>query len=155
MEGRRDRSAAVRLGRLAPREETCMAHSNRASPTIAALLRSAEAGKQLTRARIERGKAEALRLIKENEGVDPANGGRLSQAEVYRLGGVDPTILGGKVHRETTRVELNSWLQQMARIAKLWFGRHYTKRSWIPSQSSNLSLRKRGRSWPHARPSWS
>lgn len=92
-----------------------MTHSNRASPTIAALLRSAEAGKQLTRARIERGKAEALRLIKENDGIYPANGGRLSQAEVCRLGGVDPTILGGKAHRETTRVELNSWLQQMAR----------------------------------------
>lgn len=81
---------------------------------VAALIQSAAARKQKTKEKIERGKAEALRLIKENDGIYPANGGRLTQAEVCRLGGVDPTILGGKPHRETTRVELNSWLDQVS-----------------------------------------
>ena len=91
-----------------------MTPPDRDSPAITALIQYAAARKQETKAKIERGKAEALRLIKENDGIYPANGGRLTQAEVCRLGGVDPTILGGTAHRKTTRVELNSWLDQVS-----------------------------------------
>lgn len=69
--------------------------------------------KRITIEKIEKGKGEALRLIKEHSGLYPGNGGRLSQAEVCRLAGVDPSLLGQPAHRSTTREDLNRWLQQV------------------------------------------
>lgn len=67
----------------------------------------------LTVKKIEKGKSEALRLIREHEGLYPGNGGRLSQAEICRLSGVAPSLLGQPAHRSSTRVDLNVWLRQV------------------------------------------
>jgi hypothetical protein len=56
-------------------------------------------------------------LIKENDGIYPRNGGRLSQAEICRLAGINPTLLGQPAHKHTTRSELNSWLRSVANEA--------------------------------------
>jgi hypothetical protein len=65
--------------------------------------------------KIEDGKAEALRLIREHDGLYPRNSGRLSQAELCRLAGVDPALLGQPAHRSTTRADLNDWLRDIRR----------------------------------------
>lgn len=88
--------------------------SDRRTSAAEALARAAKARRQETIEKLERGKAAALRMIAENDGVYPSNGGRLSQAEVCRLSDVDPTILSGAAHRDTTRDELNDWLKRVA-----------------------------------------
>ncbi len=82
---------------------------------IEALAVSASQRRGDTLAKLEAGKAEALRLIKEHRGIYPHNKGRLSQAEVCRLGGFDSALLGQLTHRYTTRPALNKWLESTQR----------------------------------------
>jgi hypothetical protein len=81
--------------------------------------------------KIEMAKSEALRLVEENEGIYPYNSGRLDQAEICRLAGVRPALLGQNRHKEETRPNLNTWLENvnkdlvrgMYRIRKVVTGR--------------------------------
>ncbi|CAN7721119.1 hypothetical protein LJR009_002307 [Bosea sp. LjRoot9] len=82
--------------------------------------------KRATIQKLEKGKAEALRLILEHDGLYPGNGGRLSQAELCRLAGVDPSLLGQPAHRSTTRVDLNDWLRKIRR--DMVTGKHRVRR---------------------------
>lgn len=60
---------------------------------------------------------KAMRAIEQdiatNEGLYPYNGGRLSQAEVCRRAGVLNRSLQGKKHKDTTRVEVETWLKRV------------------------------------------
>lgn len=95
---------------------------NNSAVLAAAALRK----KEETIQKIEKGKAEALRLIREHDGLYPGNGGRLSQAELCRLAGVDPSLLGQRTHRSTTRADLNDWLKKIRR--DLVTGKHRVRR---------------------------
>lgn len=57
--------------------------------------------------------------IEKTEGVYPFNGGRLSLKEVCRRANVHDITLMGKLHRDSTKVEIQSWLSRIneSRIA--------------------------------------
>lgn len=51
--------------------------------------------------------------IEENEGIYPFNGGALSAREVCRRASVSHQTLQGKLHKDTTRDEVNSWIKRI------------------------------------------
>lgn len=65
---------------------------------------------QIVRTRLQRTMKDIEDELERNDNIYPHNGGRLSQAEVCRRAGVEQVTLQGPAHKETTRVEVNSWL---------------------------------------------
>lgn len=57
--------------------------------------------------------------IEAHDGLYPFNKGRLTQAEVCRRAGVSNVTLQGRLHKLTTKVEVDVWIQRASRgIAK-------------------------------------
>jgi len=53
--------------------------------------------------------------IGKNEGIYPFHSGRLSLSEVCRRAGVHKVTVQGKLHRESTKVHIESWLTRVKR----------------------------------------
>lgn len=57
--------------------------------------------------------------IAENHGIYPFNYGRVTQSELCRRADVKKATLQNPVHKDTTRVEIMAWLDEMAaRLAR-------------------------------------
>jgi chromosome segregation ATPase len=52
--------------------------------------------------------------IETNHGVYPFNHGRVTQSELCRRADVKKATLQNSVHKDTTRVEIMAWLDQLA-----------------------------------------
>lgn len=48
--------------------------------------------------------------ISQNDGIYPQNRGRINQAEVCRRAGVSKITLQGKLHKETSKLEVDAWV---------------------------------------------
>ena len=64
-------------------------------------------------AKLKKAMREIEQDIATNDGLYPYNAGRLSQAEVCRRAGVLNRSLQGKKHKDTTRVDVETWRKRV------------------------------------------
>lgn len=77
------------------------------------LMASAKARSEQVVEKIKAAKATIEDEIEANDGIYPYNAGRVTQAEVCRRAGVKNVTLQGKIHKTTTKVELDRWLAEL------------------------------------------
>ena len=80
---------------------------------VSPLVTSAKSRTKEFLAKIERAKTAVELDVERNEGVYPLNGGRLSLEEVCRRAGFRAVALHGPKHKETTRRDLQAWLDRL------------------------------------------
>lgn len=77
------------------------------------LLANARARSSAFTAKLERAMRKMELEIEHNEGIYPLNGGRVSIAELCRRADVSDITLHTKVHRNTTRMFVQRWIDQI------------------------------------------
>ena len=64
-------------------------------------------------ARLRRAMREIEEDVRQNDGVYPLNHGRVTQSELCRRADVKKATLQNSVHKDTTRVEITAWLDEL------------------------------------------
>jgi hypothetical protein len=64
-------------------------------------------------ARLHRAMRDIEEEVLQNEGVYPLNHGRVTQSELCRRADVKKATLQNSVHKDTTRVEITDWLNNL------------------------------------------
>ena len=64
-------------------------------------------------ARLHRAMREIEQDVRQNDGVYPLNHGRVTQSELCRRADVKKATLQNSVHKDTTRVEITAWLDEL------------------------------------------
>lgn len=72
--------------------------------------------------------------IDENDGIYPLQGGRLSLSEVCRRAGVHKVTMQGSIHRETSKAEVENWIQRLK--ASLITGRKSVRKT-VTARANN------------------
>ena len=64
-------------------------------------------------ARLHRAMREIEEDVRQNDGLYPLNHGRVTQSELCRRADVKKATLQNSVHKDTTRVEITAWLDEL------------------------------------------
>ena len=64
-------------------------------------------------ARLHRAMREIEEDVRQNDGLYPLNHGRVTQSELCRRADVKKATLQNSVHKDTTRVEITVWLDEL------------------------------------------
>jgi cob(I)alamin adenosyltransferase len=68
---------------------------------------------QAALARLHRAMHDIEEDVRQNDGVHPLNYGRVTQSELCRRADVKKATLQNSLHKDTTRVEITSWLDKL------------------------------------------
>lgn len=82
------------------------------APQVAGMLSHAKKRTQAVVDKLHAAMRAIERDIEQHEGIYPLNGGRLSLAEVCRRADVKTVTLMGPTHKDSTKVEVDRWLEQ-------------------------------------------